>query len=390
MRSYMISSPPQEAEHIRGKTLTPESPKPLHVPSPSNIPILEDPAFHDSGEMTSTGTPVSNAYGQPQAQPLYPEAVSHASSLYAPASQAAAAAAAAISQPATYGNGAFGSQVPNTSIQTFPSQNQAPSSYDPNAYATHQAQSQPHGEPSNGGPGSHYASQSYSSEGQSELSSIPAPANLPPRPPAQDKYATNPNFNPNDDIRSFHPHSQPVTGQYRGGGQSNAPAAAGIGPSSTHGGSSNQSPNALGYGPRSSVDLSEGGDDEDRRWPPEINRLYEAFLEEERKYVTDGRWDQFPNGSRLFIGEPFVVLDLKSLSNESQETCPPRRSRNATSTIASSVMGSSPKSRSNKHTDSYNSWTPSRLRRPFGLSRARVCAEGRCVSGASDMPEVSD
>jgi hypothetical protein len=48
---------------------------------------------------------------------------------------------------------------------------------------------------------------------------------------------------------------------------------------------------------------SETPDDEDQRWPPEVNRRYEEFLDQERKFVTEGQWDQFPMGSRLFIGE---------------------------------------------------------------------------------------
>ena len=37
----MSSSPPAEAPHFRGKTLTPESPVPVHVPEPQNIPVLQ-------------------------------------------------------------------------------------------------------------------------------------------------------------------------------------------------------------------------------------------------------------------------------------------------------------------------------------------------------------
>ena len=45
----MIPSPPSDALHFRGKTLTPESPRPVHIPEPSNIPVLEkqiDPIFN--------------------------------------------------------------------------------------------------------------------------------------------------------------------------------------------------------------------------------------------------------------------------------------------------------------------------------------------------------
>jgi hypothetical protein len=79
---------------------------------------------------------------------------------------------------------------------------------------------------------------------------------------------------------------------------------------------SNHSPSAPNYGQRHSVDRRSEtpGDDEDSRWPPEVNRLYEEFLDDERRYVTDGQWDQFPAGSRLFIGKHIpVAISLKTL-----------------------------------------------------------------------------
>ncbi len=36
---------------------------------------------------------------------------------------------------------------------------------------------------------------------------------------------------------------------------------------------------------------------------PQEEVLYENFLEEEREVVSAGRWDQFPSGSRMFVGE---------------------------------------------------------------------------------------
>ena len=45
----MTSSPPSDAQYFRGKTLTPVSPVPLHVPEPSHIPVLQnqiDPIFN--------------------------------------------------------------------------------------------------------------------------------------------------------------------------------------------------------------------------------------------------------------------------------------------------------------------------------------------------------
>lgn len=52
-------------------------------------------------------------------------------------------------------------------------------------------------------------------------------------------------------------------------------------------------------------------DDADTPWGPEIQKIYDTFLTEERGYVTEGLWDRFPKGSRLFIG-------MKSMHGERQ------------------------------------------------------------------------
>ncbi|RKF81058.1 putative RNA-binding protein C3H8.09c [Golovinomyces cichoracearum] len=43
-------------------------------------------------------------------------------------------------------------------------------------------------------------------------------------------------------------------------------------------------------------------DDSKSKWAPEVQKMYDDFLEDERRYVTEGLWDRFPMGSRLFIG----------------------------------------------------------------------------------------
>jgi len=40
----------------------------------------------------------------------------------------------------------------------------------------------------------------------------------------------------------------------------------------------------------------------ERPWSPSTQSLYDSFLEDERRYVTEGIWDRFPMGSRLFVG----------------------------------------------------------------------------------------
>ncbi|KAF2175588.1 hypothetical protein K469DRAFT_646961 [Zopfia rhizophila CBS 207.26] len=358
----MISSPPQEAEHVRGKSLTPESPRPQHLPSPSNIPILEkqmDPMFNESS--LSIGTPASfQSYTQQNQTPRVQSSASYYTDQQGTSNYQNAAGNGVVgagpndfSQATAYG-GRFGSHTQDTSIQSFPSQNHAPAPsyseakstpvqdtrpaypYDSNPYPTPQTQAQPaqgtqfqsqanndggvvvnfqaildnlSTAVGNDGANDRNAAPSMPSQpqGHTPISSLPAAPNLPPRPPPQDKPATHPNYNPNDDIRSYHPHNQKPQGvQYRGAGQ--------LPPLNVRGGAGNpqmdgvsasrlnQSPSTPGYG-RHSTDLrSASPDDEDARWPPEINKLYEEFLDDERKFVTDGQWDQFPVGSRLFIG----------------------------------------------------------------------------------------
>lgn len=41
---------------------------------------------------------------------------------------------------------------------------------------------------------------------------------------------------------------------------------------------------------------------EDRPWNADIQAKYDRFIETERHYVSEGRWEQFPFGSRLFVG----------------------------------------------------------------------------------------
>ena len=47
---------------------------------------------------------------------------------------------------------------------------------------------------------------------------------------------------------------------------------------------------------------------EDRPWDAEVQRKYDRFIEDERRYVSEGRWEQFPQGSRLFVGKYMATL----------------------------------------------------------------------------------
>ncbi|KAF2129883.1 hypothetical protein P153DRAFT_339139 [Dothidotthia symphoricarpi CBS 119687] len=355
-------SPPQEAEHIRHQQLTPESPRPQNNPSPSNIPILildkqMDPVFNDSPHSHGASTPAQYAsQSQPSSAfsttPYYAEQASTAgyqNQNVGAQGSGGGVMPAGISQSA-FGGGRMGAQTQDTSsIQTFSAQHQsrAPSSSDAqqppgtdhhsaypfahdNAHAAQHAPALP-------APGAHYQAASagasvdiqalldsltpsanHAPSGQyavphmptqsahpqpnASASSLPAAPSLPARPPAQDKPATHPNYNPNDDIRSFHPHSQkPSNPQQEGNGKLQSLNVRGQDFSSAPRPSA-QSPSTSGTFQRHAGQRSETPDDEDARWPPEINKKYEEFLDQERKFVTEGQWDQFPVGSRLFIG----------------------------------------------------------------------------------------
>lgn len=228
-------------------------------------------------------------------------------------------------------------------------------------------------------PSGHYASQMPLQSAQpqgSASASLPQPAsNLPPRPPAQEKPATHPNYDPTDDIRSYHPGSQmPSNTQQRGNGQSQ-----GSQQSSMATQSGGQSSAASGMGQQQGG-RSETPDDEDIRWGPEVNRLYEAFLDQERKFVTEGQWDQFPMGSRLFIGKHKQRLLLTKFANKRQATFRLRRSQNATSTIDSIDTASSRRSRSSKRTASSNSSIPNHADEHWTRSKDKQCVVGKCVS----------
>ncbi|KAF2630135.1 hypothetical protein BU25DRAFT_335868 [Macroventuria anomochaeta] len=355
----MTYSPPQQAEHIRHQQLTPESPRPQQIPSPANIPILSldmqmDPVFDESAYNTQNATPAlqypsaaSHTLNVPSnTAPQFADQ-SHVSGFQDVGAQSAEGYAQTGGPSSAYG-GATGTQTQDTSsihnysashqtgassnhdAQVASSQNQSayPFAHN-NAYTAQPAPVQSaqgahyQTEATAGGnvdvqalldsltpsahnaPSGQYASQlsSLSAQPQGSASaSLPQPAsNLPPRPPAQEKPATHPNYDPSDDIRSYHPGSQmPSNIQQRGNGQSQAPNV-GVQQSSAISRPAQSSP-APGTGQAQAQRSASPGDDEDIRWGPEVNRLYEAFLDQERKFVTEGQWDQFPMGSRLFIG----------------------------------------------------------------------------------------
>jgi nuclear polyadenylated RNA-binding protein 3 len=159
-------------------------------------------------------------------------------------------------------------------------------------------------------------------------SGLPAHASLPPRPqipqkrpnPYQDdiqKYhATTPgvpqnpsSFRPPGVATSLIAAGAPGTSTDPRGGLPPPPSASFRPPPQTA--ASPMSPASYSQINRSSgqdhltksIESRDEADDIDQRWGPDVQKLYDKFLEDERMYVTEGLWDRFPLGSRLFIGK---------------------------------------------------------------------------------------
>jgi hypothetical protein len=350
-------SPPEEAEHIRHQELTPESPRPQNVPSPANIPILElqmDPNFHESSHNhngTSTPAPQYASHSQTPnpfaSTPHFTDPPTAANHQHVDA-QGEAGAAQGFAPSSAYGDGLGTSSIQNFSAQhqsraassNDATQNHYPYAHD-NAHAAQQAPAQSaqgiYYQPESNCASSvdvqalldsltpsvqHAQAAQYAASQMSAQNAQAQPnasaASLPPRPPAQDHPVTHPNYNPNDDIRSFHPHSQqsPTTQQRAGNGQPQHLNVPGQNYAPMSQGAA-QSPTAQGSAPKRQLGQrseTPPGDDEDIRWPPEVNKKYEEFLDQERKFVTEGQWDQFPMGSRLFIGKTMAPIERAQLT----------------------------------------------------------------------------
>ncbi|WEW60474.1 nuclear polyadenylated RNA-binding protein 3 [Emydomyces testavorans] len=412
----MASEPPDDVLHFRGKTLTPESPRPLHIPEPSNIPVLEnqmDPIFNDtstyetasqttdatlhlakigdtaqlmeqyariysllgegdnnlahpSGQDKSTGSvPASdqagaqgpkNEFNVSAVQNLLP--VSQSSS-----SLTATSARETPTNVPSSSNHILNHALPSDSFQTEvgPFPNLAAATHLTHTEGCRKDQTlQNNGqaisrEPDNGinyqnlldnlcqpvsiAPSASDATATISTHATDSNNpslntefSLPPTSNLPPRPPPQENPAIHPNYSPTDDIRSFHNlHSQkPNESTHFSQSNLHESATIPLGASSAPTLSSTQteSPSLLAsfresHPPNLQVDSEAGtvasglrrseatrnqsskspeDQDDEAPWGPEIQKKYDEFLHNERIYVTEGVWDRFAPGSRLFVG----------------------------------------------------------------------------------------
>jgi nuclear polyadenylated RNA-binding protein 3 len=158
-------------------------------------------------------------------------------------------------------------------------------------------------------------------------STLPSHSSLPPRPQVLQKPAMHPAYASQDDIRKYHAGPSfavpPGSTAYRAPGMSMPLIASGAPGTKTDArnilppppAASFNAPPSLPAPPSSTLPphpkqdraqtSAEAGDAEDAgeiQWGPDVQSLYDKFLAEERMYVSEGLWDRFPAGSRLFIG----------------------------------------------------------------------------------------
>ncbi|OKL58771.1 hypothetical protein UA08_05555 [Talaromyces atroroseus] len=362
----MTPNSPDEAIHFRGKTLTPESPRPLHIPEPSNIPVLEnqmDPIFND----TSTYEKPASNRSEEQLSQLNSE---HA--IY----QSVDDSQSRIEE--TSHSLASDSELANLPIINSQSTAVDPaSSTEHNVGPYHQTAVPTNADSTKGGP---IPQQQVSSNGENvkaeagvdfqnlldNLSTAPpapavtatasSPSNnavlqeheqpphpsisnntyagLPPRPPAQEVPDLSSNYTSPEENSDYHrlfsqaPNSSAYVSQPQGEDQySNATAfAPGVPPGTSSGANGlppppvatfqqHQTQQKLDLSPDNIAQVSHKGSrtdkygarpgnvaDDEAPWGPEVQKIYDEFLREERIYVTEGLWDRFPHGSRLFVG----------------------------------------------------------------------------------------
>ncbi|KAI9666257.1 MAG: hypothetical protein M1821_004192 [Bathelium mastoideum] len=409
----MTSSPPEEAPEFRGKTLSPVSPKPVHLPSPSTIPVLEnqmDPVFNDTathmggpavaalppfdstaiptsytatmlpsphmdasqangvegGGSAANGGKLQNTNGAmtDDKQTAVPSIQDHQSfeqisgfesSETAVPNQTASQSMTNASYPPTSSQSIVSHALPPNSVaeRSQPSsatisQGAETSGVNYQAFLDNLvASSTPVGAAASGADAAAaFSNISATTNSQppppgtvkSPISAAPASANLPPRPPPQEQ----PSLPPTYDLRTFHPHSQNASlpasypsqpaNAFRPPGMypppnltAGAPGASGLPPppvpSFQHQAppppGHQQSPTTSGYRQRDSFDAGRDSrsHDEDTPWGPDVQKKYDDFLENERRYVSEGQWDRFPANSRLFIGGE-TLSDIRKLRSD--------------------------------------------------------------------------
>ena len=374
------TTPPIEAQRY-GRSQTPESPRPVHIPEPSNIPVLRnqmDPVFndtatynipndqnfspysnrdvnqasqdeHDAVQNFLRGAEAESSFAQkPFSYPLVPDGdvanplvaqpalmsdpvvpSSSNQNVAAPPADSSNALHALHSNlvpvPSADPEASF-AQVEDTSVQPNVGSGNAAATIGASQAVQGQSEGgvdyssllasitrsvstapaiEPITAPTTAAPGTDQTTHS--------LSSVPG---LPPKPPAQQLPPEAAGLLDQNDASTTLTIQTGNPFQRASNGDSDQATAE---PSSSQQGNHDVSsaipldesaynPNA--YPPHIDTSapaeyanqMSEVNSATERPWTPGTQRVYDQFLDDERRYVTEGIWDKFPLGSRLFVG----------------------------------------------------------------------------------------
>lgn len=426
------NSPEEDVFHFRGKTLTPESPRPVHMSKPANIPVLQnqmDPSFNDTskyqttqaetqqstfnvdpavrdqlllarqfpsqtypvlgedygdlntgeqdtggredGQSVETGgqeknnnestfsavhsAALSNQYYSPLLHSSLHETVKHDPSLPLPTTTHESEPNPQLDQSTSFKGSpderdSF--SAPLSDKQTTQDSGQS-ASKNPTDYAPAPGEKFDNNLANLAAPAAADANyQKFFDTFSSPTSTAAAPlaaaatspvdgflnssksmqsaTGLPPRPPPQENKSTQPNYAASDGINLFHnAHNQPMNGtaDYQSNYHESNEPQPGVVPVNAPGTKSGpndlppppiatfqqsaHSPNAIQstehrFDDPNLKSLASDGQEESP-WGPEVQREYDEFLHNERIYVTEGVWDRFPAGARLFVGKCYSL-----------------------------------------------------------------------------------
>lgn len=327
------TSPPPEAQRF-GRSQTPESPRPLHVPEPSNIPVLRNQMDPVLNETTFYNIPSDlPASAHPKLEQDHPaQGTSHdaVQDFFRGAEAESSQTNNRAVEQTTHDEAQTESADPSDALSQAPISNLtakpdtdtditnlmngtiAKSSEQETSMNDQEMTGQQQKDSESGGVDYQSLldtiSQSAStaptadaitapttaaaSDQDPNPSSLPSAHGLPPKPPALEHPAEFASYQLSDSAHAQISLSTAESQQQEASSAQNSTAAA------SHEHAYQAVPNAAAMYPAQGYEPATGV----RPWSPRTQNIYDQFLEDERGYVTEGIWDKFPLGSRLFVG----------------------------------------------------------------------------------------
>lgn len=344
--------------------LSPVSPHPVHVAESSNIPLLKnqmDPVFNSTDAHSSHSTAAAvNGLGlgglpyslgsspswmeqQPQSQHISMSSASATDNTNDSISSSSSSSSSLTIDPilqtipssatASFGNGnvpdtsgangvlmnkessslvaADSTSVPPQKTHSYSLPSNLPNNVDLQALLTKLSPNVPQQ------PVSPQISQISASVATTSATTAPVPAHASspsqvrvpslPQPPVQAPVSSQP---PAQSHQTTHPLPQPPATSAVNGAPGHSGHPAGYPASLPPPPNFNQHRQQVPASPTGTEDNEE----DNRPFTTEEEEAYERFLSDERDYVTQGQWDRFPAGSRLFIGAhpQFIHIPLHS------------------------------------------------------------------------------